>query len=273
MPCSWCGVEVGIDEGFRASEPEGERKAAFCRLEHVVPWAIQGAHWEPGHDPAARRARRRPGPLRALRRPAGRPPRPARPPPRRAPRSPTPSAASTTCCSGRRPGGAGRRRARRRFGWSSAVRLWRCCGAYSRIEGRGRSLVAGALVVVLGGGVARFWRTRSRLGRRPQARGGLRPNSAHTVEASVAHPRARGVASAATAATSRSLGEAVNAATAPQATGGETLRPHRRPPRQRDQRRHAARRHHRAEPRAPAPRLRDRAGDRAAAGGAQRRWR
>ena len=48
MPCSWCGVEVGADEGFRASEPEGERKAAFCRLEHVVPWAIQGAHWDPG---------------------------------------------------------------------------------------------------------------------------------------------------------------------------------------------------------------------------------
>ena len=48
MPCSWCGVEVGTDEGFRASEPEGERKAAFCRLEHVVPWAIQGGHWEAG---------------------------------------------------------------------------------------------------------------------------------------------------------------------------------------------------------------------------------
>jgi hypothetical protein len=46
--CSWCGTEVGRDEGFRATEPEGERKAAFCRLEHVVPWAIQGAHWEAG---------------------------------------------------------------------------------------------------------------------------------------------------------------------------------------------------------------------------------
>ena len=48
VQCSWCGVPVGTDEGFRATEPEGERKAAFCRLEHVVPWAIQGAHWEPG---------------------------------------------------------------------------------------------------------------------------------------------------------------------------------------------------------------------------------
>ena len=46
--CSWCGVEVGTDEGFRAAEPDGERKAVFCRLEHVVPWVIQGAHWDPG---------------------------------------------------------------------------------------------------------------------------------------------------------------------------------------------------------------------------------
>jgi hypothetical protein len=48
VQCSWCGVDVGRDEGLRAAEPEGERKAAFCRLEHIVPWAIQGAHWEPG---------------------------------------------------------------------------------------------------------------------------------------------------------------------------------------------------------------------------------
>ncbi|MEY2533938.1 MAG: hypothetical protein QOF29_1848, partial [bacterium] len=48
LQCSWCGVDVGRDEGFRASEPEGERRATFCRLEHIVPWAIQGAHWEPG---------------------------------------------------------------------------------------------------------------------------------------------------------------------------------------------------------------------------------
>ncbi len=36
------------DDGFRAAEPAGERVATFCRLEHVVPWAMQGAHWEPG---------------------------------------------------------------------------------------------------------------------------------------------------------------------------------------------------------------------------------
>ena len=43
--CSWCGEPVDIDDGFRAFEPVGERHAVFCRLEHVVPWVIQGAHW------------------------------------------------------------------------------------------------------------------------------------------------------------------------------------------------------------------------------------
>jgi hypothetical protein len=47
-PCSWCGTAVGPDDGFRAFEPAGERRAVFCRLEHVVPWAIQGAYWSPG---------------------------------------------------------------------------------------------------------------------------------------------------------------------------------------------------------------------------------
>jgi hypothetical protein len=52
--CSWCGESVERDDGFRATEPEGDRRATFCRLEHVVPWAMQGAHWEPGTpaDPA-----------------------------------------------------------------------------------------------------------------------------------------------------------------------------------------------------------------------------
>jgi hypothetical protein len=44
--CTWCGAEVEPDEGFRAFEPAGERRAVFCRLEHVIPWAIQGAHWD-----------------------------------------------------------------------------------------------------------------------------------------------------------------------------------------------------------------------------------
>jgi hypothetical protein len=47
--CSWCGGDTGPNDGFRATEPAGERKAVFCRLEHVVPWVIQGAHWDPGN--------------------------------------------------------------------------------------------------------------------------------------------------------------------------------------------------------------------------------
>ena len=46
--CTWCGTEVEHADGFRAYEPAGERRAVFCRLEHVIPWAIQGAHWEAG---------------------------------------------------------------------------------------------------------------------------------------------------------------------------------------------------------------------------------
>ncbi len=46
--CSWCGVGVEPDTGYRVAEPAGERVATFCRLEHVVPWAMQGPHWEAG---------------------------------------------------------------------------------------------------------------------------------------------------------------------------------------------------------------------------------
>ena len=48
--CSWCGTEVAAGDGFRAAEPAGARRAAFCRLEHVVPWAIRGAAWEAGDE-------------------------------------------------------------------------------------------------------------------------------------------------------------------------------------------------------------------------------
>lgn len=53
--CTWCGQPVEVDDGFRLYEPAGERRAAFCRLEHVVPWAMQGAHWEAGEitEPAS----------------------------------------------------------------------------------------------------------------------------------------------------------------------------------------------------------------------------
>lgn len=46
--CTWCGAGVERDDGFRAYEPAGGRRATFCRLEHVVPWVIQDARWEPG---------------------------------------------------------------------------------------------------------------------------------------------------------------------------------------------------------------------------------
>ena len=46
--CSWCGTDVDDEDGFRAYESAGSRRAAFCRLEHVVPWAIRGAWWDAG---------------------------------------------------------------------------------------------------------------------------------------------------------------------------------------------------------------------------------
>jgi hypothetical protein len=39
---------VEPDDGWRGYEPAGDRRAVFCRLEHVVPWAIQGARWDAG---------------------------------------------------------------------------------------------------------------------------------------------------------------------------------------------------------------------------------
>jgi hypothetical protein len=52
--CSWCGGAVDAEDGFRAQERAGERRAVFCRLEHVVPWVIAGAHWDAGTaEPAA----------------------------------------------------------------------------------------------------------------------------------------------------------------------------------------------------------------------------
>jgi hypothetical protein len=46
--CSWCGEKLEPGDGWRASEPAGERIAGFCRLEHVVPWEMQGARWDAG---------------------------------------------------------------------------------------------------------------------------------------------------------------------------------------------------------------------------------
>jgi hypothetical protein len=46
--CSWCGEPIAPGDGWRLHEQPGARKAAFCRLEHAVPWAMRGARWEPG---------------------------------------------------------------------------------------------------------------------------------------------------------------------------------------------------------------------------------
>jgi hypothetical protein len=48
LACAWCGTPVEPDGGYRVAEPAGERRAVFCRLEHVVPWVLQDAHWEAG---------------------------------------------------------------------------------------------------------------------------------------------------------------------------------------------------------------------------------
>jgi hypothetical protein len=46
--CTWCGTDVPDGDGYRLADPIGGCHAAFCRLEHVVPWILQGARWEPG---------------------------------------------------------------------------------------------------------------------------------------------------------------------------------------------------------------------------------
>jgi hypothetical protein len=48
LSCSWCGAGIERGDGWRAQAIPGARRAAFCRLEHIVPWSIQGARWEAG---------------------------------------------------------------------------------------------------------------------------------------------------------------------------------------------------------------------------------
>jgi hypothetical protein len=48
LRCDWCGNPVAADDGYRLEEPAAGRAAAFCRLEHVVPWSIQGRGWTVG---------------------------------------------------------------------------------------------------------------------------------------------------------------------------------------------------------------------------------
>ena len=44
--CTWCAREIDPQDGYRLRAEPGERRAAFCRLEHVIPWVIRGARWE-----------------------------------------------------------------------------------------------------------------------------------------------------------------------------------------------------------------------------------
>ncbi len=43
--CDWCGVGLDEDDGFRLLWPKRNMGAAFCRLEHVVPWMMQKNDW------------------------------------------------------------------------------------------------------------------------------------------------------------------------------------------------------------------------------------
>jgi hypothetical protein len=51
MTCSWCRKPVAADDGYRLYEDD--RMAVFCRLEHVVPWQMQGGRWEVGEGQRA----------------------------------------------------------------------------------------------------------------------------------------------------------------------------------------------------------------------------
>lgn len=48
MSCSWCGRAIDAGDGYRLTEAPRARRAAFCRLEHVIPWSIRGERWEAG---------------------------------------------------------------------------------------------------------------------------------------------------------------------------------------------------------------------------------
>ncbi len=49
--CVWCGKGLAAGDGWWAEEPAESRYAAFCRLEHLVPWMMKGPKWRPGSAP------------------------------------------------------------------------------------------------------------------------------------------------------------------------------------------------------------------------------
>jgi len=48
VACSACGVTITDAEGLRLTEPDAERHAAFCRLEHLVAWVERDEQWRLG---------------------------------------------------------------------------------------------------------------------------------------------------------------------------------------------------------------------------------
>ena len=70
--CTWCGAGVEDDDGFRLYEPAGDRRAAFCRLEHVDPVGDPGPALGAGcARRAARHRRASPAPARTAARELG----------------------------------------------------------------------------------------------------------------------------------------------------------------------------------------------------------
>lgn len=43
--CDWCTVKISEDDGYRLLRPARKMGAAFCRLEHVVPWLMKKNDW------------------------------------------------------------------------------------------------------------------------------------------------------------------------------------------------------------------------------------
>ena len=48
VACGACDVAIANDSGLRLAEPEAERFAAFCRLEHLAAWAHHAGAWRTG---------------------------------------------------------------------------------------------------------------------------------------------------------------------------------------------------------------------------------
>lgn len=45
LKCDWCGVYLDDESAIRLLWPDRSLGAAFCRLEHVVPWIMTKNDW------------------------------------------------------------------------------------------------------------------------------------------------------------------------------------------------------------------------------------